>query len=400
MPMLITNGLVFQSGKFIRKDIRIEDGKIVTVASSIRPDSGDERVDAQDLLVVPGLIDPHVHLREPGATYKEDFRTGTRAAIAGGFTCVMDMPNNKPPTTTKARLAEKIKLAKEKALCDVLFHFGGTDDNFSEVKKAAPNSMKIYMGHTTGDLFLRKPDSLERHFQSFPKDRRIVLDVWDSTGNERKDLKTSSGNLQNVISLAAGSKRQIHIAHVCRPQEVHEIERYKGCTTEVTPHHLFLSMKDLGKLGALAKVNPPLQPDESRRGMWDVLQKIDCIASDHAPHTLEDKETGAFGFPGLETTLALMLDAHKMGMLELGWAIDRMSSNVAEVFSLQGRGQIKKGFIGDITIIDQRKEWTVDRSELNTKCGWSPFDGWKLKGKAETVIKDGEIRYLEGEIVD
>ncbi len=400
MPILITNGLVFQNGRFVRKDVRVEDGKIITIAPSIRPNGGDEHVEAINMLVVPGLIDPHVHLREPGATNKEDFRTGSKAAIAGGFTCVMDMPNNKLPTTTKARLIEKMKLAKEKSLCDVLFHFGGTDDNFNEVKKATPDSMKIYMGHTTGDLFLRNPDSLERHFQTFRKDRRIVLDVWDNTGNEKRDAKVSGKNLQNVVSLAEGTKRQIHIAHVCRPQEVHEVDKYKGCTIEVTPHHLFLCTKDLGRLGSLAKVNPPLQPDESRRGMWDVLKKIDCIASDHAPHTLEDKEAGAFGFPGLETTLGLMLDAHKMGMVELEWVIDRMSSNVAEVFDLEGRGQIKKGFTGDITIIDPRKEWTVDGSELNTKCKWSPFEGWKLKGKTETVIKDGEIVYQEGEFVD
>ena len=178
--LLVKNCRAFIANSFIETDILIENGIISTIKP--RGLKGDERFDAHGMIVSPGLIDPHVHLREPGATYKEDFVTGTRAAIAGGFSCVMDMPNNKLPTTTKARLEEKIKLANEKALCDVLFHFGGTDDNFAEVTNAKPNSMKIYMGHTTGDLFLRKPDSLEHHFSNFPKNNRIVLDVWDKIG--------------------------------------------------------------------------------------------------------------------------------------------------------------------------------------------------------------------------
>ena len=392
MSLVIKGGRAFLRGGFAEKDISIDDGKITEIGVNLK---GDERIDATGLLVLPGLIDPHVHLREPGDTYKEDFVTGTRAAIAGGFTTVMDMPNNAIPTTTKVRYEEKIKLAKEKAMCNVFFHFGGTDDNFEEVKKADPQSLKLYLGKTTGMLLLKNPDSVAKHFASFQKDRPIVLHACDHSENEKENLEKTYATEENAVSLAEKMDRKIHLAHASSSKEISIAKKYGKCTVEVAPHYLFLSAKDRERLGPLAKVYPPLKSEETRKSLWNALERADCLASDHAPHTLEDKEEGAAGFPGLETSLALMLDACDRGLLDRSWVLERMSGRVAEIFGLVGKGKLEKGYAGDVTIIDARKTWKVDGTELETKCRWSPFEGKELKGKAHSVIVGGQAVYLE-----
>jgi dihydroorotase len=390
MSLLIRGGKAFLGDKFEQKDILIEDGRIVGVGNSLK---GDETIKAAGMLVLPGLIDPHVHLREPGDTYKEDFATGSRAAIVGGFTTVIDMPNNAIPTTTKARLDEKIALAKKKAVCDVLFHFGGTDDNFSEVKKADPGSLKLYLGQTTGGLVLRQPFSLEKHLLNFPKDRPVVLHACDHAENEDENLKNTYSNLENALGLAAKLGRKVHVAHASTGKEIQIARRYARCTIEVAPHHLFLSTADFERLGPYAKVYPPLRSEQKQIGLWAALDTVDCIATDHAPHTVEDKERGAAGFPGLETSLSLMLTGCRRGLIDKIWVAQRMTERVAEIFNIPGKGKLQPGFIGDVTIVDPRKKWKVDATELETKCKWTPFDGMELAGKVHTVVKSGEILY-------
>ena len=396
MSIVIKGGKAFIDGSFIQKDILIENeesGRITAIGSDLK---GDERVDATGLLVLPGLIDPHVHLREPGDTHKEDFKTGTRAAIAGGFTTVMDMPNNRLPTVTKERLEEKVRLAKEKAICDVLFHFGGTDDNFEEVKKADPASLKLYLGMTTGALMLRDSRSLERHFAGFPKDRPIVLHACDHDTDEEKNLERTYATEENAIALAGKYERRIHLAHASTKKEITIAKKYGRCTVEVAPHYLFLSTKDAEQLGPLAKVYPPLKSEQKRIMLWSGLEMADCIATDHAPHTIEDKEAGAAGFPGLETSLALMFDACSRGLLDKIWVVERMSERVADAFGIKGKGRLKVGHTGDVTVVDSKEEWKVDGSELETKCRWSPFEGKTLKGRVRTVIKSGRLVYGNG----
>ncbi len=394
MSLVIRNGTAFIDGKFVRKDILIEGGSISSIGAALK---GGEAIDATDLLVLPGLIDPHVHLREPGDVYKEDFTTGSRAAIAGGFTTVMDMPNNALPTITKARLEEKIRLAKEKALCDVLFHFGGTDDNFDEVKSANPQSLKLYLGQTTGNMVLRDPASMEKHFQNFPKERQIVLHTCDHSDVEEVNLKKTYATIEAAISSARKTSRKIHLAHASTAHEIALAKTYDKCTVEVAPHYLFLSSKDQERLGYLAKVYPPLKSEQKRLGLWKALPQADCIATDHAPHTVEDKDRGAAGFPGLETSLAVMLQGYGRGLLDMEWIIGRMSANVADIFGLKGRGRLEKGAVGDITILDPKEDWKVDGTELQTKCGWSPFEGMELRGRVHTVVKGGELAYQEYE---
>lgn len=389
MSLVIKNGMAFLGDRFEKKDILIEDGKIAAVGAGL---TAEERINAEGMIVLPGLIDPHVHLREPGATYKEDFLTGSRAAIAGGFTTVMDMPNNTLPTVTKARLEEKIELSK-KAICDVLFHFGGTDDNFDEVKKADPQSLKLYLGVTTGYLHLKDPSSLQKHFTNFPKERPIVVHGCDHSEDEDTNLRNTYATVENTVGLAQKLGRKIHIAHASSKKEIVIAKKYAGCTLEVAPHHLFLSRSDTERLGIFAKVYPPLRSEQKQLMLWSALERADCIASDHAPHTVEDKEAGAAGFPGLETSFALMLDACARGLLDKIWVVQRMSERVAEIFNIKGKGKLQEGYAGDVTIADPKKKWKVDGSELETKCRWTPFDGRELTGKVHTVVKDGKVLY-------
>ncbi len=396
MSLAIKNGAIFFQGRFIHKEILIgDDGRISKIGNSL---VGDESIDASNLLVLPGLIDPHVHLREPGATEKEDFNTGGRAAIAGGFTTVMDMPNNTIPTTTKARYEEKKQLAK-KALCDVIVHFGATPDNFDEVKKADPPSMKLYMGITTGHMVITDKATIEKHFALFPKDRPIVVHAADNDPNETKNLAATYDNTEFALALAKKHSRRLHLAHASTGKEITMAKAVKSATVEVAPHYLFLSSKDAESLGATTygKVYPPLRSEQQRIVLWKYLEQADCIATDHAPHTIEDKENSAAGFPGLETSLSLMLDACDKGLTDKIWVVERMSERVADAFNLKDRGRLGVGLRGDITIVDPKLTWKVSGSGLETKCKWSPFEGRELKGKTVTVVKGGELIYLEGE---
>lgn len=393
MSIVVRGGKAFINGQFVESDILIEEGMISKIGKKLE---ADERIDATGLLIAPGLIDSHVHLREPGGEEKEDFKSGSQAAVAGGFTSIMDMPNNPVPTVTKKRLDEKRALAAKKAVCDVYFHFGTTDSNFDEVKKANPRSLKIYMGKTTGELMLKEKESLEKHFMQFNKNKPIVIHASDDSDNEEENLEKTYANEELARNIAEIHNQRVHLAHVSTSHEVHLFKKYAQATVEVAPHHLFLSSKDGEKLGPLGSVYPPLRSEQKRLTLWNALERIDCIATDHAPHTIEDKEEGAHGFPGLETSLALMLDSHNKGLLDINWAIPRMSENPARIFDLEGKGKIQEDYEGSLTLIDLKKEWVVQGSEQFTKCRWSPFEGKKLKGRVHSVIYKGKLIFEEG----
>ena len=374
------NGRMFLKNQIVEKGIVIEDGiikKIANIAQS-EQEKQDQVINANNMLILPGLVDVHVHMREPGDTYKEDFLTGSKAAIAGGITTVIDMPNNKVPTVTAARLEEKKKLAK-RAICDIFFHMGTTEDNFNEIKKADPISLKIYASETTGNMKINDENIIKKHFENFDKNKPIVIHA------EGQQL------IEKIAALAKKTKRKIHLAHATTAKEIETIKAI-GASVEVTPHHLFLSKKHEEKLGKLAPVKPPLRDETSRKSLWQNLDKIDCIATDHAPHSLEDKENGAYGYPGLETSLALMLDAYNKRLLTLSWIVERMATNPAKIFGLNC-GEIATGKKADLIIVDVKGEWRVNGEELETKCKWSPFDGQMLKGRVKTVIRNGKVVY-------
>lgn len=337
------------------------------------------------LTKLPGLIDPHVHLREPGATHKEDYGTGTKTAVAGGIVMVLDMPNNPEPTITREALAKKKKLAKEKAVCDIGFIFGASqEDNTSEFPQVIDDvyALKVYMDTTTGTLLLEEQQILEKTFKKWPSHKSIVVHAEGETMNKAIDLAKKFG-------------KKLHIAHLSQKSELERIieEKEKGfmITCEVTPHHLFLTEKDAKALGPYGIMKPPLKSQTDVDFLWKHIDAIDCVATDHAPHTKEEKESAKppYGVPGLETSLPLMLTAVSERRISLGDIIRLMHDGPKRVFSIPYSVFGKNTYIE----VDLNTKYEIQNTKLFTKCAWSPFDGMNVQGRVERVIIQKEKVY-------
>jgi carbamoyl-phosphate synthase/aspartate carbamoyltransferase/dihydroorotase len=335
---------------------------------------------------LPGLIDPHVHLRDPGATYKEDWDSGTAAALAGGFTCVLDMPNNTPPITTARTLAAKEAAAASRARCDYGIHFGAGADNASEAAALAPRcaGLKLYLDATFGPLCLEGLAPLMDHFAAWPADRPILAHAEGRT-------------VAAVLYLAELFDRSVHICHVSRRDEIELIARARArgtrVTCEVCPHHMFLTLDGSGLAPGYVEVRPRLAAQQDVDALWDHLPIIDCFATDHAPHTRPEKESASPppGFPGLETALALWLTACHAGRLTLDDIAARMHSNPARVFGLPPQP--------DTWIdVDLDCEWRVQATQMYSRCAWSPYEGMRLRGRVTGVTLRGQLAF-DGERV-
>lgn len=331
-------------------------------------------------VVLPGLIDPHVHLREPGATHKEDFETGTMAAIAGGFTTVLDMPNNPEPTVCPDALKRKIALTKDRIYCDIGFHFGATasgTEYFEEIKEQV-FGLKVYMNHTTGPLLMQNLDELQSVFLRWPSEKPVIVHA-------------EGQSLETAISLAKFTGRNLHIAHIATEKDLEMVRGAKedglAVTCEVTPHHLFLTQIDVDKLGPFAIMKPSLKTEKDRLALWKGLDLgiIDMIATDHAPHTREEKltEKPPFGVPGLETCLPLILSAVTEGKLTLDQVVKLTSTNPRKIFGLSETPET-------YTEIDLKESYFLNSANLKTKCAWSPFDGKRVTGKVVRVVLRGK----------
>lgn len=339
-------------------------------------------------LMLPGLIDPHVHLRDPGQTYKEDFYTGTSAALAGGFTTVLDMPNNKTPITTLEGLEEKIKIAKEKIVCDVGFYFGSMGDNLEEFKKVRGKvkGLKLYLNETTGNFLIDKA-KLKKIFTAWIP-APILLHAEDET-------------VEYVIKLVSKIRTKIHFCHISTRKDLEQITEAKEkglpITCGVTPHHLFLTEQDAKTLGPFGKMKPPLRSKKDVEFLWKNLKTIDVVESDHAPHTIEEKQdqNPPFGVPGLETTLPLLLTAVSENRLSIDDIIRLCFTNPTKIFVRRPAGLSLETKIE----VDLHKSYTIKYESLKTKCGWSSFEGWKVKGKVEKVYLRGKKVFEDGKIL-
>jgi len=387
-------------------------------------------------LILPGLIDPHVHLRDPGQTHKEDFYTGTCAALAGGFTTIFDMPNNKVPVTTSKLLNEKIKIAKKKIVCDVGFYFGSMGDNLDEFRKVKDKVMglKLYLNQTTGNFIVQK-NILEsiftawlNAFQSIALHSSIL-----STKNVKPILVHAEGKkIEDVINVVKKIKTPTHFCHISQAFElkmiIHAKEQGLPITCGVTPHHLFLNEKDAKILGPFGKMRPPLQSKKDVEFLWENLKYINVVESDHAPHTIAEKvgktmrvagagdpveqPQGAkrlrmsdggkarqdpqilppFGVPGFETTLPLLLTAVSEKRLTLSDIIRLCHTNPAKIFGIKVDKET-------YTEVDLNSSFIIHNSSLFTKCGWSPFEGMKVKGKVVRVFIRGKKVFENGKIL-
>jgi len=339
------------------------------------------------MLRLPGFIDIHVHMREPGATHKEDWESGSAAALAGGFTMVLAMPNTNPPITDEQTFQQAIQLAQQKARCDFGQYLGAKADNAQSLAPLAVHAagLKMYLDQTYGPLRLADMRQWMTHFEHWPEDRPIVAHAEQLS-------------LAAVILIAQLYDRPVHLAHVSRAEEIMIIRKAKErglkVTCEVTPHHLFLSKEDIPRIGLRrSEVKPPLNTKADQQALWENLEVIDCFATDHAPHTLSEKDSPnpPPGFPGLETALPLFLTAVADGKITLADLILRLHTNPKRIFNLPEQP--------DTWIeVDENQRWVIQAKDTFTRSAWTPFEGRAVQGKIERVVLRGKIVYENGRV--
>lgn len=342
------------------------------------------------MITLPGLIDPHVHFRTPGQTHKENFYSGTCAALAGGYTFVIDMPNNKRPIVSSKLLMEKKEIAKEQVVSDIGFHFGSLGDNLDEFDKVVDKvfGLKLYLNQTTGGFIINK-ESLTRIYDAWPHSAK-------ASGSKPILVHAEEYVIDLVIKVCSATKKKTHIAHVSSAEELGKIIKAKKkglpITCGVTPHHLFLSNLDARKLGPWGRMKPTLKSKEDIDFLWKNLEWVDLIESDHAPHTRNEKlsDNPPFGVPGLETTLSLLLTACSEDEISLSEIVRLCHDGPAKVFGIKQDAKIE---------VDENEEWEVKGKKLLTKAKWSPFEGWKLRGKVKKVYLRNKLVFADNKVI-
>jgi dihydroorotase len=414
--------ILIDNDRFMLGDLAIVGGKIAAIAENIPTTVEDRTIDATGLTLLPGVIDPQVHFREPGLEYKEDLHTASRACVKGGVTSFLEMPNTRPLTTTQAALDDKLQRAAAKSLANYGFFIGATAANLPDLLAANPVcGIKIFMGSMHGDLLVDTEEILEPIFAK--GDRLIAVHAEDRARIEQRRQEFAGINdsavhsqIQDEIAALNATKlalklskkyqRRLHILHLSTGIEAEYLRRDKPAwvTAEVTPQHLLLDTTAYEKIGTLAQMNPPLRSPENKDILWKALLDgvIDFIATDHAPHTLEEKaqtypQTPS-GMPGVETSLPLMLTQAMAGRCSVIQVARWMSGAVAKAYKIPNKGVIKPDFDADLVLVDLDTYRPVLREELQTKCGWSPFEGWSLTGHPIITIVGGEIAFDRGKI--
>ncbi len=408
-------------------DIGIRDGKISAIGSLAKNDCTDF-FDAKGLHCLPGVIDSQVHFREPGMTQKEDLETGTRAALLGGVTAIFEMPNTIPATTTKELLFDKIKRAKGRAHTHFAFYVGASYDNIAELAELENiqgcSGVKIFMGSSTGTLLVEDDDKLEQILRSGK--RRVIVHSEDEYRlRERKHIATDSHDVRNhhvwrdtdsallstkrLIRLCKKTSRPVHVLHISTGEEMdflREEKKHCNATVEVLPQHLTLFAPDCyERLGTLAQQNPPIREKHHLEALWRALSDgtVDVIGSDHAPHTLEEKQKqypqSPSGVPGVQTLLPIMLDHVHNKRLSLERLTELVCEKPRHVFSVKQKGRIAVGMDADFTLVDLKKQKTIENKWIASRCGWTPFDGMKVTGWPMAVILKGQVAMNNDEIL-
>jgi len=412
--------ILLPDGNLFLGDVRIDNGQIVQIASEIIPTETDKVIDATGLTLLPGVIDPQVHFREPGLEYKEDLSTASRACARGGVTSFLEMPNTKPLTTTQAALDDKLQRAAEKCLVNYGFFIGATAANLPDLTTANPTcGIKIFMGSSHGALLVSQSAEIEPIFATgkrliavHAEDQERIIErrkQFSDKSNpalhsEIQDEQAALNATKLALKLSKKYQRRLHILHLSTGIEAELLRQDKPSwvTAEVTPQHLLLNTDAYANLGTLAQMNPPLRSPENNAVLWQALLDgvIDFIATDHAPHTLSEKAQGypnsPSGMPGVETALPLMLTQAMKGKCSVAQVSNWMSAAVAKAYGILNKGAISVGYDADLVLVDLNNYRPVLREELQTKCGWSPFEGWKLTGWPVVTIVGGQVAYEQG----
>ncbi len=422
--LLIEHAKVFTGRTFQDGSILLENGIIRRIGRRIKTEA-DQRINGSGLLAIPGLIDVHVHLRDMGFAYKEDFMTGTSAAAAGGFTTVLDMPNTRPPTDSPRRLREKMKRAQNRILVNVGFHAAAIEDEpaIAEMASIGAFSLKLYMPKPIPDLAVENDLVLSRLMRTAARyglpltvhaeDRDIISAALKTKVRTFENLaKTRPARAETrAVSRILHSNRRahcaIHFSHITLAHSLSMISKFKmwNVSSEVTPHHLLLSRTSLTRSKWKAWMVPPLRSETARKNLLSATVKghASVVASDHAPHTIEEKsrspQQSPPGIPGLETTLALLLTLANRGQIALSAIIHMLSTRPAHLFRLASKGRLEEGYDGDVVLVDLKKRSKIDPGTFLSKAKFTPFEGKETQGSVRTTIVGGTVVYHEGSIV-
>ena len=424
LDLIIKNGLCFIDGKLQKKDIGIIKGKISLIDDLIK-ETSKGFLEADKLIVLPGCIDTQVHFREPGSTDTEDLNSGSKAAIVGGITSVFEMPNTNPPTANAEEFRKKLDLAKNRMFCNYAFYFGATPSNQSELSKLKNLKgccgVKLFAGSSTGNLLVHKEEDIEKVFEHTSKVVSVHSEDEDIL-NLRKKLRENGNVLthplwrneesaisstRRIVKIAKRLNKKAHILHVTTKEEVDFLSQHKGnISFEITPQHLTLYSPDCyQKLGTYAQMNPPIRDKSHYDRLWYAVKNNynDTIGSDHAPHLKVNKNKeypdSPSGMPGVQTLLPVMLNHINDGKLKLNQLVKFLCENPTKIFGIKNKGYIKKNFDADFTIIDMNKIIEIKNENIESKCGWSPFHGFKFKGTPTSTIIGGKIKMHDGKIL-
>jgi dihydroorotase len=417
---LIKNATVVLPGELAEIDVLIEGEKIVDLDSAPQV-VADEVIDASGLHLMPGVIDDQVHFREPGLTHKEDLAHASRACARGGVTTFLEMPNTTPPAITQHGLLEKLELAAASSLVNYGFYIGATSNNVKDLQTAERTpGIKIFIGSSTGDLLVDDQQALERIFAetSLPitahcEDQSAMLEnmqrfagTTDVRDHSRiRDHQVAIISTRRALDLAHRHNHRFHVLHVSTADEVQLLLDHQGrITAEACHHHLLFNVDDYDRLGSLIQMNPSIKTAEDNRQLWQALLDgaIQVIATDHAPHTLEEKQQpypqSPSGLPAVENSLALMLDRVHQGLCQIQQVVDWMCDAPARVWDIVNKGRIHVGYDADLVLVDLEKQITVRNEDQLTKCGWSPWDGEQLTGWPVATWVMGHQVYRDGEL--
>ena len=423
LDLIIRNGECYIEGNLNKIDIGIKNGKITNIGN-LESEKSDNLIDASNKLVLPGLIDTQVHFREPGSVDAEDLHSGSKAAIVGGITAVFEMPNTNPPTTNFKEFQKKIDIAK-RMYCNHAFYFGATAENYEILEKLKELEgccgIKLFAGSSTGNLLVDKEDDIEKVFKHASKvvavhseDEEIlkVRKKLIEKGNVNshpiwRNEEVAISSTRKIVKIAKRLNKKAHILHVTTKEEVDFLSQNKGnITFEITPQHLTIYAPDCyDRLGSYAQMNPPIRDKSHYDRLWYAIRNNynDTIGSDHAPHLKTNKEKSypdsPSGMPGVQTILPVMFNHMNDGKIKLNQIINFLCENPVKIFGIKNKGYIKKDYDADFTIVDLNKEIEIKNENIESKCGWSPFNGFKFKGTPIYTIINGEIKMQDGKII-
>ena len=431
---LIRNAKIVNEGVVFEGDILIENEFIKEIAPQISPKSSDcVIIDAEGSYVIPGAIDDQVHFREPGLTHKGTIETESRAAVAGGITSFIEQPNTVPNAVTQELLEDKYQIASQTSYANYSFMMGGTNDNLEEVLKTNPRNVagiKLFLGSSTGNMLVDNPEVLEKIFSSTKM--LIAVHCEDEAtikANTQKykeeygdDIPMKYHHLirsaeacylssSKAIELAKKTGARLHVFHLSTAKEMDLFTNKipleeKQITAEVCVHHLWFTDADYDAKGSLIKWNPAVKTQEDKDALWKALldDRIDVIATDHAPHTLEEKinpyMTCPSGGPLVQHAVVAMFEAHHQGKISVEKIVEKMCHNPAKIFKIEKRGFIKEGYYADIAIVNAYLPWNVKKENILYKCGWSPFEGYNFKSRITHTFVNGKLVYHNGKVKD